>query len=76
MCEFRIDRARIVQRLGFCAPSLDALSSTKPIAPFTAVTSLDDAGLKVSANAAPLIRLIARALDAYDMGKGQHCAAI
>ncbi|MDZ7906511.1 MAG: hypothetical protein U5N55_12600 [Cypionkella sp.] len=75
MCEFRIDRARIVQRLGYAPPALDALLHQTHSA-FHRVTSLDDAGLKVSAKAAPLIRLIARALDAYDMGKGQHCAAI
>ncbi len=75
MCEFRIDRDRIAQRLGYRPAAMDALLLQTHQA-FESVTTLDGDGLKIAANAAPLTRLIARSLDAYDMSKAQHSAAI
>ncbi len=75
MCEFRIDRARITQRLGYTPESLEGLLA-QTYAAFKSVLVLDDEGLKVPASAMPLTRLIARSLDAYDSAKAQHSAAI
>lgn len=75
MCEFRIDRARIVQRLGYTPATLEALLAQTHRA-FASVITLDDEGLKVPPAAQPLTRLIARSLDAYDGSKAQHSAAI
>lgn len=75
MCEFRIDRARIAQRLGFMPATLDTLLQ-QTYSAFQSVITLDDEGLKVPAAAMPLTRLIARSLDAYDGTKAQHSAAI
>ena len=75
MCEFRIDRARIIQRLGYTPAILDELL-LQTYQAFKSVLVLDEEGLKVPPAAQPLTRLIARSLDAYDSGKAQHSAAI
>jgi oxygen-independent coproporphyrinogen-3 oxidase len=75
MCEFRIDRARIADRLGYTPAVLDDLLQSCFTA-FKSVLVLDDEGLKLPKAAMPLARLIARSLDAYDIAKAQHSAAI
>ncbi len=75
MCEFRIDRARIIQRLGYTPAALDGLLQTSFDA-FKSVLVLDAEGLKLPPVARPLTRLIAQSLDAYVGTKAQHSAAI
>jgi oxygen-independent coproporphyrinogen-3 oxidase len=75
MCEFRIDRARIIQRLGYAPAALDGLLQTSFDA-FKSVLVLDAEGLKLPPVARPLTRLIAQSLDAYVGTKAQHSAAI
>jgi oxygen-independent coproporphyrinogen-3 oxidase len=75
MCEFRIDKQRIITRLGYVPMTLDALIHQTHTA-FHAIINADGEGLKVPPKAAPLTRLIARSLDAYDSTKAQHSAAI
>jgi oxygen-independent coproporphyrinogen-3 oxidase len=75
MCEFRIDRARLFQRLGYTPAAVDGLLAAT-FAAFESVLVLDDEGLKVPPAARPLTRLIAQSLDAYDTARAQHSAAI
>ncbi len=75
MCEFRIDRDRIAQRLGYRPEGLQALLQ-QTADKFASVVTLDAEGLKILPHATPLTRLIARSLDAYDASKAQHSAAI
>ncbi len=75
MCEFRIDRARIIQHLGYAPAALDGLLHATFDA-FQSVLVLDAEGLKLPPAARPLTRLIAQSLDAYDSTKAQHSAAI
>jgi oxygen-independent coproporphyrinogen-3 oxidase len=75
MCEFRIDRARIIQRLGYTPAALDGLLHATFDA-FKSVLVLDAEGLKLPPVARPLTRLIAQSLDGYDSTKAQHSAAI
>jgi oxygen-independent coproporphyrinogen-3 oxidase len=75
MCEFRIDRARITQRLGYAPAALDGVLAAT-FGAFASVLVLDGEGLKLPPIARPLARLIARSLDAYDQAKAQHSAAI
>jgi oxygen-independent coproporphyrinogen-3 oxidase len=75
MCEFRIDRARITQRLGYAPAALDGLLQATFDA-FLSVLVLDAEGLKLPPAARPLTRLIAQSLDDYDSTKAKHSAAI
>ncbi len=75
MCEFRIDRTRIIQRLGYTPAALDGLLHATFDA-FQSVLVLDAEGLKLPPVAWPLTRLIAQSLDAYGSTKAQHSAAI
>ncbi len=75
MCEFRIDRARIAQRLGYHPAALDELLNTS-FAAFQSVVTLDAEGLKVPPEARPLTRLIAQSLDGYNRAAAQHSAAV
>jgi oxygen-independent coproporphyrinogen III oxidase len=75
MCEFRIDPAVIASRLGHRPAALEPLLQQLARA-FGDVVTLDGTCLTIPPPARPLTRLIARALDAYDSGPGQHSAAI
>ena len=73
MCDFAISRAEM-ERL---APRTTVAAILTEVAgQFPGMVRLDEAGLTVPFAARPLIRVIARAFDAYDQTKAKHSAAI
>ncbi|QDC08318.1 oxygen-independent coproporphyrinogen III oxidase [Oceanicola sp. D3] len=74
MCEFRCDVKAIVA-LG--ASPHWVLSVLKGItARFDGVVNLTSAGIEIPPKARPLTRVIARAVDAYDLSRAGHSSAI
>jgi hypothetical protein len=74
MCDFRIDRVEILDRFSVSDAWLSSLFTTVATQ-FPDMVVVDAAGMSIPQNARPLTRMIARALDAYDMAKAQHSAA-
>ncbi|MCW1918306.1 oxygen-independent coproporphyrinogen III oxidase [Rhodobacter sp. KR11] len=73
MCDFAISRAEM-ERL---APRATVAAILTEVAgQFPGMVRLDAQGLSVPFAARPLIRVIARAFDAYDQSKAKHSAAI
>lgn len=75
MCDFRIDTAEIQSRHGVPKATVSTLLAETSKA-FSGLLSHDDTGLSIPPEARPLTRMIARSLDAYDLSKAGHSAAI
>ncbi|PSL22253.1 oxygen-independent coproporphyrinogen III oxidase [Shimia abyssi] len=75
MCDFRIDTAEMLDRFDIKPNVLNALLSNVA-AQFPDVLTLNQDGLYVPLEARPLTRMVARALDAYDLSKAGHSSAI
>jgi oxygen-independent coproporphyrinogen III oxidase len=75
MCDFKIDRAALIQEFGV---SQDWLTDTFQTAAeaFPGMIDRTNGGFAIPTRARPLTRMIARAFDAYDQTKAQHSAAI
>ena len=75
MCSFFVDTAALGREFGLSRPRLNELLA--PVASaFPGVVTLDARGLHLSDEGRPLARMVARALDAYEMDKAGHSAAI
>jgi oxygen-independent coproporphyrinogen-3 oxidase len=75
MCDFRVDRAELVQRYGYGPAHVDKLFRAATTG-FEDMVHLRDGVLSIPLKGRPLTRMIARAFDAYDQTKAQHSAAI
>lgn len=75
MCDFRIDRAEILQSFDISAATLDSLI-TQVNRSFDGLLTISDEGLFIPAEARPLTRMIARGFDEYDLSKAGHSSAI
>ncbi|MGF6861342.1 oxygen-independent coproporphyrinogen-3 oxidase [Rhodobacteraceae bacterium MBR-64] len=75
MCDFHIDRADILRNHAVTPDRLQALLSAVAEA-FPGMVSLSAQGLTIPPHARALTRVIARALDAYDMAKTGHSPAV
>lgn len=75
MCDFRIDRAKILAQHDVSADALSALLQSVA-APFGDIVTLTDAGFRITPEGRPLTRIIARGFDAYDLSKAGHSSAI
>jgi len=75
MCDFRIDAAEICAGFAITKSALHDLLA--PVAAqFDGLLHYDDKCLFIPEPARPLTRIIARALDAYDLSKAGHSSAI
>ncbi len=75
MCDFRADRAALVQDFGAAPERVDTLFA-EAAAQFDGMVQLSGGVLSIPEGARPLTRMVARAFDAYDQTKAQHSAAI
>ncbi len=75
MCDFRIDALEIAETFGVSRAQVDAIFSDV-MAQFPDVLTLEGTALVVPHAARPLTRMIARALDVYDVANAQYSAAI
>lgn len=75
MCDFRIDSAEIMQSFKISPVRLQELY--KPVIEgFPGMVEITPEGLSIPVEARPLTRMMARALDAYDMDSAGHSSAI
>ncbi|MEO3413548.1 oxygen-independent coproporphyrinogen III oxidase [Roseovarius sp. CAU 1744] len=75
MCDFRIDAAEIRERFSISGATLSGLLADTAQA-FDGLLIHDETGLSIPPDARMLTRMIARSLDAYDLSKAGHSAAI
>ena len=75
MCDLRIDAAEILSAFDVTETELFALFRSAAAA-FEGKLLVSDAGLAVPEEMRPLVRLIARHFDAYDLSRAGHSAAI
>ncbi len=75
MCDFRVNRAELIERFGVTDAQLDAMFQVAASA-FDGMVTVDADGFAIPQHARPLTRMIARAFDAYDQSKAQHSAAV
>lgn len=75
MCDFRVDAAELSAHYGVSTAQLQFLLAPL-VARFGSMVMLGPWGLRVSASARPMIRLIANALDTYAAPEGGHSTAI
>ena len=75
MCDFRVDRAELVQDFGVTPSQVDALFQAAASG-FEDMVQVKGGVLSIPEKGRPLTRMVARAFDAYDQSKAQHSAAI
>lgn len=75
MCDFRVDRAEILDRFSILPSELESLFQNAAVQ-FPDMVRITPEGLFIPEAARPLTRMIARAFDAYDLSKAGHSAAI
>lgn len=75
MCDFRIDAAEMRDRFGVDRAGFARLMAPV-VAEFGAFVQVTDLGLFVPEASRPLTRMMARALDAYDLSRAGHSSAI
>ena len=75
MCDFRINSAEILDRFAITPDRLNTLYADV-MARFPDMLTLTPDGLFIPPKARPLTRMVARALDAYDLDKAGHSSAI
>ncbi|WP_299849103.1 oxygen-independent coproporphyrinogen III oxidase [uncultured Roseovarius sp.] len=75
MCDFRIDAEEIQTRFNVPKTELSKILGQTAKA-FDGLLDHDQHGLSIPPEARPLTRMIARSLDAYDLSKAGHSAAI
>ncbi|MDA7427230.1 oxygen-independent coproporphyrinogen III oxidase [Primorskyibacter aestuariivivens] len=75
MCDFRISAAEMRDRFGVSAAQFETLM--EPVRrEFGDYVTLNEEGLYLPPEARPLTRMVARALDAYDLSKAGHSSAV
>ena len=75
MCDFRISAAEMRDRFGVGAAQFETLM--EPVRrEFGDYVTLNEEGLYLPQDARPLTRMVARALDAYDLSKAGHSSAV
>ena len=75
MCDFRIDAQEMKDSFGLSDRQVAAL--LVPVAQaFDGLLHLSDTRLFIPPAARPLTRMVARAIDAYDLSKAGHSSAI
>ena len=75
MCDFRIDRAEIINEYGAQPELLDSLFADAR-EQFGQFVKVNRNGLEIPLEGRPLTRMIAKAFDAYEMAKTGHSSAI
>ncbi|TNF23120.1 MAG: oxygen-independent coproporphyrinogen III oxidase [Rhodobacteraceae bacterium] len=75
MCDFRIDAQEMQDRFGLDRAAFGRLMAPL-LAEFGDLVQLTELGLFVPLESRPLTRMMARALDAYDLSKAGHSSAI
>jgi oxygen-independent coproporphyrinogen III oxidase len=75
MCDFRVYRAELLSDYDTTSARIEALFQSAAAA-FGGIVSITEDGFFVPERARPLIRMIARAFDAYDDSKARHSAAV
>ncbi|MDV7143654.1 oxygen-independent coproporphyrinogen III oxidase [Tropicimonas sp. TH_r6] len=75
MCNFRIERAEIIEQYGADPDLITALFADAK-AQFGQFVTVDATGLEIPPEGRPLTRIIAKAFDAYEMAKTGHSSAI
>ncbi|WP_417523702.1 oxygen-independent coproporphyrinogen III oxidase [Marinovum sp.] len=75
MCDFRIDAGEMAERFGLDRAGFDRLVAPL-VARFGTLVQVTEAGLFVPEEARPLTRMMARALDSYDLSLAGHSAAV
>ncbi|SFL50213.1 oxygen-independent coproporphyrinogen III oxidase [Shimia aestuarii] len=75
MCDFRINSAEIIDTFGITPDRLNAMYDDV-MAQFPGMLTHGPDGLFIPPDARPLTRMVARALDAYDLDKAGHSSAI
>lgn len=74
MCDFAIDRGALAREFGPAAEALDSLLAGMP-ARFAPFVEADDDGVRLSGPGRPLARIVARAIDAYDIAQATYSKA-
>jgi oxygen-independent coproporphyrinogen-3 oxidase len=75
MCNFRIDRAEILNEFGADPARIDRLLADSK-AQFGQFVTVDAKGMEIAPEGRPLTRMIAKAFDAYEVNKAGHSTAI
>ncbi|WP_439561298.1 oxygen-independent coproporphyrinogen III oxidase [Roseinatronobacter sp.] len=75
MCDFAINRAELVERLGADPVELDQLFDRVALK-YGAFVKRTSAGLEIPAEGRPLTRMIATMFDEYAMAKAGHSSAV
>jgi len=75
MCDFRIDRTEITETFGLSDAAFDALMAPL-VTQFGDLVEVGEYGVHIPGPARSLTRMMARALDAYDLSKAGHSPAI
>lgn len=75
MCDFKADKAELVDQWGADPAVLDA-EFASCVAKFEDMVVVTEAGLEIPEQGRPLTRMIARHFDAYDLSKAGHSSAI
>lgn len=75
MCDFRIDARELAERFDVDATAFQALMAPV-VAEFGEFVRVTEDGLYLPTEARALTRMVARALDAYDLSKAGHSSAI
>lgn len=75
MCDFRISAAEMKNRFGVSAKRFAELMAPV-VREFGEHVTLNEEGLYLPPEARPLTRMVARAMDAYDLSKAGHSSAV
>ncbi|WP_101067595.1 oxygen-independent coproporphyrinogen III oxidase [Roseovarius salinarum] len=75
MCDFRIDAAEIAERFGVAPQRLHRMLDDVA-EQFEGLPQVSERGLWLPPEARPLTRMVARALDAYELSTAGHSSAI
>jgi len=75
MCDFEVETADIVSSFGVSEDTLNRLY-TQASNQFAGMVEITPTHFRIRPQARPLVRMIARVFDAYDISQGSHSAAI
>ncbi len=75
MCDFKINTAEMMERFDVSRDTIEAMYQVAAD-DFEGIPVITDEGFSVPAEIAPLMRMIARSFDAYDLSKAGHSSAV